>query len=96
VSRAVTDSLGSGITAAHALPADLRTQITAQARQAFTDGFTRSALAAAVLAAVVAIVLLIPTRAVDGSEAAEPDRADSDLALVSADPSDTRLSGLAR
>jgi hypothetical protein len=63
VTRAFADSLGSGLDAARTLPTDLATQINAHARQAFTDGFTRAALAGAVLAAIAVVVLLIPARA---------------------------------
>ncbi len=64
--RAITDSLGSASTVAHALPAGLATRVTAQARQAFSTGFARSAAAGAALAAVAVIVLLITTRTRDG------------------------------
>ena len=86
VSEAVADSLASGLDAAQALPADLASQVAAQAQAAFTDGFTRSALAGTVLAVVAVIVLLLPRRATPPQEPHEPGRseiADEPAALAS-------------
>lgn len=72
IAQAVADSLGSGLAAAQALPADLASRVTTQAQQAFTDGFTRSALAGTVLAIVAVVALLLPRRATDATDATEP------------------------